>query len=208
MLMTKAGKELGMLAALVVLCAVTVGCSSASLSGGKKSAKKSARTKSSDPVKSFDALRDSIERQIAKPREYLERSTGTYNEEPNFSGKPEDAGQPFEKYDRLFRAWRIKGYDVKQTDSLVSPYQAILVLERRKKQAFGGEHRLQKPEDVLGKPYEWDSGWQEQRCTYNWRDGSWVPGKNEWPFDPEQSPEEEKNGGRSDGRISRTYTRL
>ena len=191
---------------VLVMGVVGVGCNPAASGTKKKASASSKNSETADPVKSFERLLASIEGQIASPREYLERAAGTYAQRPNFAGDPADAGKPYEHYDKMLREWRIKGYDVKRTDSLVSPYEAILVIEERESKAYGGKSRLQKPDDVLGKPYEWVDKWREKKCTYSWRDGKWVPDQKRWPFDPTKVPREEDNGGRTSEVFS--YKRL
>jgi hypothetical protein len=187
----------------VIAFIVAIGCSNGARpakkasSANKKPTASSQGEHSDDPVTSFEAVIASIEKQISAPREYLKRHVGTYNQPPNFVGDPADAGKPFERYERVFREWRVKGHDIKKTDSLVSPYEAILVLESREQSVSGGKSRLQKPEDVLGKPFTWDGGWGDVRCSYKWRNGKWVPSKDEWPFNPSKVPDEEKSADES-----------
>ncbi len=182
------------------------GCTPVASGTKKTTSASSQKSETTDPVKSFERLLASIEGQIGSPREYLRRLAGTYAQRPNFAGDPADAGKPYEHYDKVLKEWRIKGYDVKRTDSLVSPYEAILVIEERESKAYGGKARLQSPDDVLGKPYEWVDKWREKKCTYSWRDGKWVPDQKRWPFDPAKVPREEDNGGRTSEGVS--YKRL
>jgi len=207
------------LAALVV-GAVGLGCKPAASGTQKKAPTKSEKAEAVDPVKSFEKILSSIESQIASPREYLERSVGNFAQLPNFAGNPEDAGKPYEHYNKLKIEWRIKGYDVKKTDSLVSPFVAILVLEERRSEAYNGETtgpvgqrrsvenaRIERPEDVLDKPCDDKIGeWIQEKCTYSWRDGKWIPDKQRWPFDPTRVPREEDNQGKGSHGFS--YKRL
>lgn len=159
-----------------------------------------------DPVNAFDRVIKSIQAKIASPREYLGCARGNYNQRPNFGGPPEDAGKPFENYKKVMKEWEVKGYDVRRTDSLVSPYEAVLVIAYRETTASGGNARLQQPDDALRKPYGPPGKWFETKCTYNWRDGQWIPGRAEWPFGESSVPFEEKNGGQPTPTMS--YKRL
>jgi hypothetical protein len=199
-------KQLRVWPAVALLCAMALGCFPAPSSAKRNASSNTQKSESGDPVKSFEKVLALVEQQLASPREYLERAAGTYAQRPNFAGNPDDAGKPYEHYDKVLKEWRIKGYDVKRTDSLVSPYEAILVIEERESKAYGGKARLQRPDDVLNKPYEWVDKWRERKCTYSWRGGKWVPDQKRWPFDPTMLPREEENGGKKTDVFS--YKRL
>lgn len=191
---------------LALICLIGGGCSPATSLDSGKSATEShkSESKSSDPVKSFEALLSSIQSAVESPREYLELSTGTFNE-----GLPEIGGKPYVHYNRELITWRVKGYDVKRTDSMVSPFEAILVMEKKEDVAPGDgqgkgnteQTRIQTAEGAMRAPYTWSSGWKKVEGTYSWRDNRWVFNPSRaaggYPFDPTAVPWQEKEEQKS-----------
>ncbi len=163
-----------------------------------------------DPVAAFKAVLALVNEQVSAPREYMKCSKGTYNQKPDFAGDDEDAGKPFEHWEKLRREIEIVGYDVAKTSSLVSPFQATLVIRSRTQSAGPGVRpRLQTEAMAMEAPYSPMTKWLKEECIYNFQEGVWVPVKDKWPFNPSKLPKEEQNGGVADsGRVVWTFKRL
>lgn len=135
----------------------------------------------SDPVSAFKKVVDEVTARGSKGVEYIQKCVSE-DCHPDYRGK----------WARGRSSWVIIGYDVKQTDSLVSPYEGVIEVMEIREDAyndiyqshltnnafpFGSESEARNAKVWVPKGYK-----PRRKVTYNWVDGHWTTRFTLLPF--------------------------
>ena len=148
---------------LWVICA-TVGCSSPA-----PTSPVAASPESASPVATFDAVMSGIKKRATETREYMKFSSGVYTGGPH-------KGERYETFAKTKYDWEILGRDINKTDSVTSPYTAVVQYKRREHRAKNNpadwQQEWRNHGDALSSPY-YEVVVDTRSARFVYKDGEW-----------------------------------